>query len=298
MTTDLALTPLVLVGGMSRSGTTLLSAVLDAHPDVSAGAELIPVPIPDLAEFARVYREARDITDDFAFVGRTMRRMDEPALGGIVTRTYRAGLSVEQFESVLNDLRAEGQSECVEFMHRLDFAVRLIAARVAEEAVKFGSFKLNSPSMLPVLKHYVNARVLFLVRHPTAVAHSQLTKGFSSDAMKVCEIWQKYVTAAQLAENKFPSRFAIVRYEDLVEAPEVTLKGLFQRLSLPFSVDMLKYQDHKSAIFESRHPNTEQLVQGFQRSGVEINRAELSDEVVGAVRSISADALSQFGYEV
>ena len=33
--------------GISRSGTTLLTTILDSHPDVSMGYELLPIGIDD-----------------------------------------------------------------------------------------------------------------------------------------------------------------------------------------------------------------------------------------------------------
>ena len=37
------------VCGMSRSGTTLLTSMLDAHPGISMGYELLPAGLPALA---------------------------------------------------------------------------------------------------------------------------------------------------------------------------------------------------------------------------------------------------------
>ena len=42
-------TPLIFIGGMPRSGTTLMRAILDAHPDVRCGQETMI--IPKLLEF-------------------------------------------------------------------------------------------------------------------------------------------------------------------------------------------------------------------------------------------------------
>jgi len=36
--------PLIFVGGMPRSGTTLMRAMLDAHPDVRCGQETLLIP--------------------------------------------------------------------------------------------------------------------------------------------------------------------------------------------------------------------------------------------------------------
>lgn len=44
--------------GMSRSGTTLLATILDSHPAISMGYELLPAGLPPLAESISLLREA------------------------------------------------------------------------------------------------------------------------------------------------------------------------------------------------------------------------------------------------
>ena len=39
--------------GYSRSGTTLLTTILDSHPDIAMGYELMPLGLPPLAEAIR-----------------------------------------------------------------------------------------------------------------------------------------------------------------------------------------------------------------------------------------------------
>ncbi len=51
--------------GMSRSGTTLLTTILDSHPDISMGYELLPVDLPAVADTIKLLDSAiKDCKDD------------------------------------------------------------------------------------------------------------------------------------------------------------------------------------------------------------------------------------------
>ena len=50
--------------GMSRSGTTLLTTILDSHPDISMGYELLPHELPPTAQLIELIRSAREEAGD------------------------------------------------------------------------------------------------------------------------------------------------------------------------------------------------------------------------------------------
>lgn len=50
----------VIACGYSRSGTTLLTTILDAHPSVAMGYEILPNPLPPLVESVALLDRAND----------------------------------------------------------------------------------------------------------------------------------------------------------------------------------------------------------------------------------------------
>ena len=47
----------IFVCGISRSGTTLLTTILDSHPDVSMGYELLPMGLPSLSNMIKILEQ-------------------------------------------------------------------------------------------------------------------------------------------------------------------------------------------------------------------------------------------------
>lgn len=273
-------TALILVGGVSRSGTTLLSSVLDAHPQISAGAELIPSPVTDLRLLGRLLQKSLASSDDFSLAGRRVRIDGEPVLGSILTRCYRAGIVADDVFKTIDRFLNHRRSSIIQFLDRLSFAVDLIARRVNREGTRFGSFKLNSPSVLPVLENYPNAYLLCMVRHPLDVIDSHLRNNFGKTPVEICKAWRNYGNAFGKALKLSPNRTNVLRYEDLVERPEKYLEIAFQMLPIEFSDRILRFHETDSNILKSRHPNTAQLRRGFFTDSVNIARGNKTLEKV------------------
>src|SRR5688500_6321067 len=88
--------PMLFPCGMSRSGTTLLATVLDAHSQVSMGYELIPPVLPSPVELAAALERGLELSGgDFAAAGKALRKAGEDQAGLFMTRCYRAGIDAD-----------------------------------------------------------------------------------------------------------------------------------------------------------------------------------------------------------
>lgn len=289
-------TNLILVGGLSRSGTTLLSAVLDAHPDIAAGAELIPKPDTQLAGLAADIKRSRELADDFCVAGKLLR-----ADGGngdhasILTRCYRAGLSSGDAEETVAEFLNAGVGSLQSFKERLFFAVALMSKRASREKAAFGSFKLNAPNIGEPLDWLPETYVIALVRSPIDVVESHLRNNFPKTATQICDAWVRYCKAFRDAQRAQPDRMTCVRYEDLVSAPQDTLVSVFEKLPLEMHEETLKFHRADSAILRSRHPNTDSLREGFFSGSV--GRGEgLDSDCLAEIRRICGPEMQLWNY--
>lgn len=287
-------TDLVLVGGMSRSGTTLLSSVLEAHPDVAGGAELIPGKVQSLGALRDALDMAVDLSDDLSQVSRHIKRRVDPQLGSLVMRCYRAGSDYQGLQTAIESMLSAGIVELDAFDERFAFAVMVIRQRMRAERRSVGSFKLNSPSVSAVLQDYSNAHVVCLIRHPCDVYDSHIRKNFGKSLSDVCRAWNNYSRAFIVAKQHFPDRVELIKYEDFVANPQDRLIELTERWPINFSERMIHYEQHDSKILQSRHPNTEQLSKGiYVERAARLVSADEQEEVLNACKEM----LAAFDYQ-
>jgi hypothetical protein len=94
---------------------------------------------------------------------------------------------------------------------------------------------------------FPDAVFIGIVRHPGAVVHS-LTRKFHytvADAVAYWDATNKEILRRGLELGE--DRFALLRYEDLVEHPEQTLRELTDFLAEPWSDDLLRHNDVQAA---------------------------------------------------
>lgn len=73
--------------GISRSGTTLLATILDSHPNISMGYELLPVDLPPVAETVQLLDSAIPECDgDSEACGDRLRPQGHKTLGTFVPK--------------------------------------------------------------------------------------------------------------------------------------------------------------------------------------------------------------------
>src|SRR4029453_1998022 len=184
--------------GTMRSGSTLFRLILDAHPNIS-------------------------ISEETGFMGGLTAAKHIPTWARGRGWFERLGFSEQEFDARLREFyggmferyaRSQGKRRWGE---KTPFHSRHIAemATVFPDAVFVG-----------------------IVRHPGAVVHSLVDKFHYevSDAVTYWNSTNKEILrrGLELADD----RFALLRYEDLVEHPEETLRELVDFLGEPWSDDL------------------------------------------------------------
>lgn len=196
----------------SRSGSTLLRFVLDAHPDLACPPEM---KMPNvLAQLARLW----SATD---------------ALGGTATENGGPGIS---------DTAAAG------IRHTMDLMIGPYLAR--REKKRYCDKNLGTePHVETLLAVYPEAKFICLYRHPMDMIASGVEAcpwglsqyGFEpyvahapgNSVVALARYWADHVGAILAVEDKFPGKCHRVRYEDLVAGPEAIAAGIFGFLGLP-----------------------------------------------------------------
>jgi exopolysaccharide biosynthesis WecB/TagA/CpsF family protein len=290
---------MIFITGASRSGTTLLSFVLRRHADVFGLREL------------HYFGQAWDPRD----AGRRFSRDEAIAAAAQIYAYQKGSLLVHQ----VDDLH---RSAAVALVDRLGDSAQdpaeLFAAAARELAHAAG--KAIPCEQTPryifyarqLLERYPHAHVVHLVRDPRAVMASQKNRwrrrklaadGNAVPRYESLRTWVNYHpytvsrlwvqatrTALDLAQHP---RLTIVRYEDLVQDPEQTVRSLCGRLGLTFEPAMLDVaqvnSSHQSSAGGAR--------KGMHTDAIDRWRQVLTGAETAVTEQICGPLMRRFGYE-
>ena len=258
--------------GVSRSGTTLLKAMLDAHSQVAIPSESYFIPQLWQRHGARPDRDA--FVDD-------LRRLERIRTWGVDPDEVRRRLDAQPT-----------------FADAIQAIYRTYAD--AKGKPRFGEKTPLYMQHLGVLdRAFPDARYVHIVRDGRDAALSLLAmtrkprfnlsrpRGLGDFACA----WRREVRAAQRFGSAHP--YLELSYEDLVAEPEARLREVCAFLGLEYEPGMLEYHRREDPALYADHPRLAQPPVRDARSW----RAEMKPADVELFEAIAGDLLSELGYE-
>jgi hypothetical protein len=263
----------IFIGGCGRSGTTLVGAILGAHSDCICPPES-HFKVSALRSCQRDDGTV-DLDEALSFI-----RMH--------WRFKLWDLDVDPDE-VLDGSYADLLTSLVE-AYAQD---RGIAGHVW---VDHTPENINYASVL--LKLFPEAKLIHIVRDGRAVANSILPLDWGPNTVIEAAAWWKAIVREGLALEAFlpPEQIVRVRYEDLVYAPEATVRRLCGELDLAYEPAMLAANGFRPPGYTaSQH----ELI-GHRPDPARATRWKetLSDRQVEIFETLAADLLEQLGYDL
>ena len=273
--------------GASRSGTTMLRLMLNAHRNICVPGELSY--FERCAKAGLLDRWARPalLREEFLQFVTAFLHEKSRAFGGI---------NLEY----LADAIAEGDS----FDLKYPFIMAMNAWSAHQGKGTWGEKTPKNIFYIDVIHEmFPEARFLFLIRDPRAVVHSMNRFARLEDNSAINAFnWVQAVTAGRsLLQSKVPSsQWLAVRYEALVQRTESELRRICSFLEEPYDEHMLGFY-HSST--EVVHPHSEQLggakTLSKPVSTVSLNkwRREMDDVDIATVEYICRDHMGALQYE-
>ena len=216
--------PAPFVVGVSRSGTTLLRLMLDAHPELAIPAETHFIP--------KLIRNVKKSD------GADPR---EVALETITTHRRWPDFKLDEDELAgrLRALREPSVTEILRAFYRL-YAEREGKSRWGDKSPPYVRKMRRIDSVLP------EARFIHLIRDGRDVALSLTEVEWGPETIaEAAEKWQGWIAKAR-RQAKRVDHYLEVRYEDLVTDAEPTLRRVCEFVELDYSEDMLAYHQRAS----------------------------------------------------
>lgn len=272
---------LFFIVGCGRSGTTLLQSMLLSHPSVV---------IPPETKFYG------------AFVERSRRL--PPSLRD--DHELRKAAHI-----VWDDQRRRGIDTNEDALYRLALASRrdangLLLALLAAYAIANRAERVGEKS--PIHTHYVGelseafpaAKFIHIMRDPRAVMLSRMTAGFGTSL--IGPNIRRWKRAAQMhydfAEALGPSRYLLVKYEDLVTNPRDTLEKVCKLIKLEMLPGMLEpHKREKKGFAERSSQWMSNTLKPISTSSLEKWKTAMKPQHIALTEHALGEDMQRFGYK-
>ncbi|KAG7307074.1 hypothetical protein JYU34_007208 [Plutella xylostella] len=257
--------PLVFIGGVPRSGTTLMRAMLDAHPDVRCGQEtrVVPRVLQMQQHWARSARER--------------------------TRLEQAGVDKEVLDNAV-------AAFCLEVIVRHGEA----APRLCNKdplVLKMGSYVLE---LFPNAKFIFMVRDGRATVH-SIISRKVTITGFDLTSYRQClSKWNAAAAVMHRECQALGARCLAVQYERLVLRPRETLARVLQFLELPWSERVLHHERYigrpHGVALSNVERSSDQVVRAVNREALDKWVAHVPADVRADMAEL-APMLSRLGYD-
>jgi len=288
----------IFIGGEGRSGTTLLSVMLDSHPEISCGPELHfrgPVDLGPciLAAFA----PHRALGDE-----RPAGLPDEVRNGvNFIRRCLRMGVAEDVLEREIVAAMERQGSDLSAFPDRC----RLVESLARHVQARKGASRWGIKIMrdIRILDRYAeiwpHAQFIHIVRDGRDVAASQIAEHASWGYADICAAASSWADTIRRVE-RLGQRFDVtqLRYEDLVAAPEAVMRRLLAHLDLAWSDRVLDHTASPHFLFDRPfdHPSFNGVSDPINSRTIGRFARDLSAQQITEYERIAGAELRGMGY--
>jgi hypothetical protein len=292
----------IFIGGVHRSGTTLLSLILDSHPAVICGPELDflePVDLgPHIVDCIQLL-QARDLRVE----GKGVETRDPVFQLGVqfVKQCWRFGVGPTDLLDIVVTTMADTRGDLRLFEDRCVLIDRLgEARRVQEKKARWGlKIQMNIVLADRLARIWPDLKVVHIVRDGRDVASSQLlgNRGWGFRSIEEAALGWVEVLRGVRRGCRGLELFEL-RYEDLVTDPEPVLRRLLQFLGISWNDSVCRHHAYAHSLQRHPfdHPSAEEAARPIHRGAIGKHRLSLPAEDVERFDQIAGYWLRRFGY--
>ncbi|MGH2597658.1 MAG: sulfotransferase family protein [Actinomycetota bacterium] len=268
--------PFPFIVGRNRSGTTLLRAMFDSHPEMAVPHESHLI-VPVLKNRRRYETHAGVDIDLFARDAR-------------MTWSQRWGCPEDELRTILAKAEPTTVQGCLRAMFGA-YAARQGKARYGEKT------PVNALHLAFLASQFPEARFIHIVRDGRDVAMSWRALHPGSSIGRSAILWKRFVEDARRDAARLGiARYREISFEQLTEEPQATLQDLCVFVDLAFDPMMLQYFERAEAVMSPRHPAHHENLTRAPVSGIRDWRTEMPAHEVAVFEALAGRSLERFGY--
>ena len=261
--------PPIFVGGAPRSGLTLLRAMLDSHPGIACGPDLLVLPTIAL-KWQQFHKELRHTHERFYHLSPDQVR--------------------QHFATLIDTFFAD-----------------LLAATGKRRAAEKSS--INALAFGPLASLFPDSPLVHVIRDGRDVVASLLARDwrdprtgqplpYTQDAGQAATYWASFVQHGRAAASHPDAapRYHELRYEALVRAPQETLGPLLDAIGEPWSETVLRFHETERVYTGMETASAAALGRPLSAAAVGRWRRDLDPAQRAAVKRAAGPLLVDLGY--
>jgi len=270
--------------GSGRCGTTVLRAILEAHPDVH-----IPPENYGLAAALRAFSR--------------YSRLPWGAVLRLVLTEFEYDPQWEAFEltlgAVFRELAATPRRGR-DLARVVDAVYRAHARRHKPAATRWGDKTPQHAVILAELRDvFPDLQVVHIVRDGRDVVASFIAELPEYDLDRAANQWLRHVGAARAFGARYPAQYCEIRYEALIARPQPTLERVAEFLGIGFDERMLRHHElHLRLGDVERLPHLQGARLPLYTSAIGRWRSDLTAPQRAAVERLLGATLAELGYGI
>ncbi|MFT5640035.1 MAG: hypothetical protein ACI9A7_000130 [Cyclobacteriaceae bacterium] len=256
------------IAGTQRSGTTLLSEILGRHPGIHIGVDSVGFRMISCFKY---YKDVLPYNLDYSW---------EEIQSWLISLDYKGRLAeILDYQNLgdYEDARSVVKNGIEELLEKNGKAV------FGDKTPNIQYFTEDLLALIP------DTKIIHIVRdgRSTALSHN-LRAGI--DIYLAAQEWVNGNIAGLYSESLIGKKqYLIIKYEDLLESPEVILKNVCAFIGLPFHDQLLEETLDKDA--------SHYVKSGFDLSKIDSFKNELSARQIRKIEKLQGPLLKKFGYK-
>jgi hypothetical protein len=279
--------PFFFIIGRPRSGTTLLSLLFDAHPNVMIPGECNFI-LALLHKFKNIKRLDTKSRLQFMLDLRDSKYFDT--------------LAIDR-ESLIQKLAKTDTTSFSELIRMVQLSCQSVHDKSDIIITGDKNPSYSSENFHKIFGCFPNARYIHLVRDYHDHIASMFSGNFRSpSATFMAIVWKRSIEMMADYANKYPGNFYTLRYEDLVAEPGLHMSRLCNFLQIPYHKEMLDFYQKKEVYrqgqphiyFEDHHRS---LFHKVDQSRIGTWHSVLTGNQLSAVEYIASKTGRSMGYE-
>lgn len=294
---DMAVQPMIGICGISRSGTTLLSSILDAHTRITMCNELV---VPSSLDLGKLYSCLRlERQSEYPSIKSVLKKnilAKHPLERKFLAYFYRTGISLNNLIEVLARYCSTSVGGGLEVGGRLSIAADIAQAVRGKEDTVYTGFKVPPSCTEEFLRLFAYSKLIFIFRDPRAVFLSLSKARGPLDIGTFCKGWSNAFKSYSKLYKYDESSVFLVNYEALVGSPNQIVESLLSFIGVDFELGALDFHLKETRAIKYGHNNKEKLSKGLFKDSVGLWRNELSEDISEKIADYCSDAMCSLGY--
>lgn len=178
--------------------------------------------------------------------------------------------------------------------------------------MNFDKNPINTLFLEDIIAEFPESKFIYLVRDPRAnfLSRKEKIKKRKANIYLDCQRWRIYNRRAWKSIFKYPDRFFILKYEDLVSSPETKLKELSDFFHFDFELTMLNFHENVKNVSLEKAKNSEsefdpKVVIKYEKLSKPINTERLNaweqtltKDEKDIIEYITSGTANKFGYQI